>query len=408
MTKRKRSLSPVCPHLDEEHDNEHVADRLQAEEAGAPEIVMPTNARGPQEEGTPTEPILSAHDLAKERERQRPTTRTGKDRGPRNSSPHPDSPAWKNSRYFSASEQNKTSDRHDRSSRVPSYQDQRQDFLPRDEDSATDKLKATRRSTSYTTPLPLFAEDAEKSQAAPAPLTVENLKSHQQTLTSKPAPKFTPVLKTKREDRVGISVSASPSATAGGTAGGIGIRIGTKSHRGAPPKSTLTPASSMPKTKSPSKASSPKKSDKKKSSTKYDEHTHPLNLPPDQLRAHLAHMARQEAESAERMSIDREVPADEKDSSIPNGSSQPATPSKEAPGAFPNTSTDDVTTNGASGHDEERSPTPPPHKVPPAPKVDPEACKAAGNKFFKAKDYDRAVQEYTKGRDKHCMLEYSG
>ena len=28
---------------------------------------------------------------------------------------------------------------------------------------------------------------------------------------------------------------------------------------------------------------------------------------------------------------------------------------------------------------------------------DAEACKAAGNKFFKAKDYDRAIKEYTKG-----------
>lgn len=107
-------------------------------------------------------------------------------------------------------------------------------------------------------------------------------------------------------------------------------------------------------------------------------------------------MARQDAEEAGRMSMDRDTPeSNDHDSSIPNGSSQPATPSREAPGAFPDN--DDAATNGANGHHEERSPTPPPHKVAPAPKVDPEACKAAGNKFFKAKDYERAIQEYSKG-----------
>lgn len=84
------------------------------------------------------------------------------------------------------------------------------------------------------------------------------------------------------------------------------------------------------------------------------------------------------------------------DSSTINGSSQPTTPSVDAPGAFPEQSRDEDT-EMTNGH-EEKSPTPPPHKVQPVPKVDPEACKAAGNKFFKAKDYDRAIAEYTKGR----------
>ena len=53
------------------------------------------------------------------------------------------------------------------------------------------------------------------------------------------------------------------------------------------------------------------------------------------------------------------------------------------------------TTNG--------SPIPPPHKVNPSPPastkpvVDPEEFKAAGNKFFAAKDYKKAIREYTKG-----------
>lgn len=51
--------------------------------------------------------------------------------------------------------------------------------------------------------------------------------------------------------------------------------------------------------------------------------------------------------------------------------------------------------NGTNGTDEGKSPTPPPHR--PQPTVDAEACKAAGNKFFKAKDYKKAIAEYTKG-----------
>ncbi|KAG8534132.1 uncharacterized protein KY384_000976 [Bacidia gigantensis] len=47
----------------------------------------------------------------------------------------------------------------------------------------------------------------------------------------------------------------------------------------------------------------------------------------------------------------------------------------------------------------EKSPTPPPHKMSfskPKPDLDPEACKASGNKYFKARDFTRAVQEYSK------------
>ncbi|KAL1297002.1 hypothetical protein AAFC00_004597 [Neodothiora populina] len=49
-------------------------------------------------------------------------------------------------------------------------------------------------------------------------------------------------------------------------------------------------------------------------------------------------------------------------------------------------------TNGAA------APPPPPHgsSPPPQPSVDAEAYKAAGNKFFKAREYEKAVQEYTK------------
>jgi DnaJ family protein C protein 7 len=149
-----------------------------------------------------------------------------------------------------------------------------------------------------------------------------------------------------------------------------------------------------------------KDKDRKKSKHDPDPDTHPLNLPPDQLRQLSAQMARQEAEANRAsMSMDRDTPETnshdaDANNGATNGTSPPATPSRDAPGAFPeqeneqSESTNGV--NGANGADE-RSPTPPPHKVTPPPRVDPEACKAAGNKFFKAKDYEKAIAEYTKG-----------
>lgn len=50
------------------------------------------------------------------------------------------------------------------------------------------------------------------------------------------------------------------------------------------------------------------------------------------------------------------------------------------------------------------SPVPPPHRTnafsspSPQPRIDPEACKLSGNKYFIAKDYPKAIAEYTKGR----------
>jgi len=152
----------------------------------------------------------------------------------------------------------------------------------------------------------------------------------------------------------------------------------------------------MRKSKSPKKHDKDRDKDKEKRKSKHDPNTHPLNLPPDQLRQlFTAQMARQEAEANRTsMSMDRDAP-DTSEQNFVNGSSPPVTPSREAPGAFPEHPSDN-STNGTSNASDERSPTPPPHRVTPQ-KVDPEACKAAGNKFFKAKDYERAIAEYTKG-----------
>ena len=61
----------------------------------------------------------------------------------------------------------------------------------------------------------------------------------------------------------------------------------------------------------------------------------------------------------------------------------------------------------------ENTPAPPPHKTSPpprAPPVDAEACKAVGNKYFKAKDYPRAIEEYSKGTvlalHSHCIIRF--
>ena len=65
------------------------------------------------------------------------------------------------------------------------------------------------------------------------------------------------------------------------------------------------------------------------------------------------------------------------------------------PGSFDDVDLEAGYTNGDS------SPVPPPHQTPPPPlpkpSYDPEECKALGNKYFKAKDYTKAITEYTKG-----------
>jgi DnaJ family protein C protein 7 len=109
--------------------------------------------------------------------------------------------------------------------------------------------------------------------------------------------------------------------------------------------------------------------------------SHPLNLPPDELRRHLSAMAAAREDMRSSMDIDRET------TSSPQA---PDTPTVQEP-----------TTNGVHNGEQERSPTPPPHRSSP-PQSQPsdggESFKLAGNKFYKAGDYGRAIQEYNKGR----------
>lgn len=118
-----------------------------------------------------------------------------------------------------------------------------------------------------------------------------------------------------------------------------------------------------------------------KSSRRPAEESHPLNRPLEELRksSYLNTMS-------EPMDLDRETPA-------------PTSPPAKSP----------VAANGVNGDDrkEDAPPPPPPHRTPTSPQqengppkspsADAEAYKAAGNKFFKAKEYGRAIQEYSKG-----------
>jgi DnaJ homolog subfamily C member 7 len=320
---------------------------------------------------------------------------------------------WKNSREFDETHQkDRNITAEENPDQVAQSTNHPQDTARSASQSPTGKLTSPSRSQSYTEPLPLFA-DASRARREGAPLTEQNLRNllrsfqaEDSSKTSTPAGRTYYRSETGSAPRTNTKFAPAPTPAVGATAAGrTGSGSGRAAFASAPPVDSFAPAatgpnlSSMPKSKSPSK--SPKKLDKEKRKARHDTETHPLNLPPDQLRAHLAHMARQEAESASRMSMDRDTPeANNYDSARTNGTaptSQPATPSREAPGAFPQQDDAETAPNGTNGHQDERSPTPPPHTVPPAPKVDPEACKAAGNKFFKAKDYDRAIQEYTKG-----------
>lgn len=140
--------------------------------------------------------------------------------------------------------------------------------------------------------------------------------------------------------------------------------------------------SPRPQKSSPSKSSRPlphsRSSSSATSSSRFsfpssrysrDPDTHPLNLPPDELRRLSAMAMRDDSRSS--MDIDKD------------GQSSPATPSSTHQ------------TNGVNGTSEERSPTPPPHRS--SPTADADSFKLAGNKFFKDGDYSRAVQEYNKG-----------
>ncbi|KAH6998818.1 tetratricopeptide repeat protein 2 [Ilyonectria robusta] len=121
---------------------------------------------------------------------------------------------------------------------------------------------------------------------------------------------------------------------------------------------------------------------------KVDPDTHPLNLPPEE-RKRLSDLATS-AMNGNSMDIDREPV---------NGAARASTPPNSNPSAQANFS---VPIPNGTSHDE--APAPPPHKSNPSsptitPQEDAESYKAAGNRFFKDKNYAKAIEQYSKAVD---------
>lgn len=191
-----------------------------------------------------------------------------------------------------------------------------------------------------------------------------------------------------------------------------------KSSKKSKPHNTGTPTPNPPSTPgSPSLSSPEKKSHQKvkdrerdrrsgsysstKRSSKYDRDSHPLNLPPDELRR-LSSSAMSAMADQQPMDIDRDSTA----SPTPAPSSPAAAPTPN-PLSKPNGTNGDSTKPAPPPHRYTTSPPPqsanyaatPEDASPPAqpPTIDAEEYKAAGNKFFKIKDYPAAIKEYSKG-----------
>jgi DnaJ homolog subfamily C member 7 len=129
-----------------------------------------------------------------------------------------------------------------------------------------------------------------------------------------------------------------------------------------------------------------------------DPNSHPLNLPPDQLRrmSALSNMSG-EPFQMDPMEVDREVP---NGSPIPLQSPQPVLRSSSS---TPTAKKVNGATNSSTANS--KAPAPPPHKSAPTSPITPqasiteeaEAFKTAGNRYYKAKEYKKAIEEYTKG-----------
>lgn len=174
---------------------------------------------------------------------------------------------------------------------------------------------------------------------------------------------------------------------------------------------TTTPAPAITTTTATTAAAThpsksfPRFARRRRSSTS-DSDSHPLNLPPDELRR------------LSQLSSAMSSPRDSRDGGVSlNSDPMETTPAPETPSAA-RTSTPVPATNGVNGHeandesgetdtihDEQNRPTPPPHRTPttppppPAPRPeDAEKFKAEGNKFYKAGKYVAAIDEYGKGK----------
>ncbi|MCJ1307244.1 hypothetical protein MMC25_000890 [Agyrium rufum] len=153
--------------------------------------------------------------------------------------------------------------------------------------------------------------------------------------------------------------------------------------------------------------------DDPRSHTYRREDIHPLNLPPEEREQRRSALLLATMSSSDPMEVDNENRDEEGAAAIHS----PIAPSSPAPQddheAFFSTlngnshkfEDGDADTkavrNGATSpipppHRTPAEPVPPPPPAPVKPQVDPEEYKAAGNKFYKMRDWDKAIREYTK------------
>ncbi|RYP22960.1 hypothetical protein DL765_001418 [Monosporascus sp. GIB2] len=183
-----------------------------------------------------------------------------------------------------------------------------------------------------------------------------------------------------------------------------------KSTRPAPPPAHPQPPQRERDSKSRSSRSSARLSTDHGSfpsrRSKHDPNTHPLNLPPEEYKRLSAlstmsdRSSSDKADKTDKMDVDKDAAANPAPpSSPPPATQQPPSSSYTVPiSAAP--------TNGAkdapvSPKPREEGPAPPPHGSRPSSPVptaaeEAEAYKAAGNKFFKEKDFRNAIIQYTK------------
>ncbi|KAF2395540.1 TPR-like protein [Trichodelitschia bisporula] len=177
----------------------------------------------------------------------------------------------------------------------------------------------------------------------------------------------------------------------------------TASTSSTPASRNPSPTKSAPKAPSSTKATPSRPgpySTSRAASARFDRHSHPLNLPPEELRR-LSQAAMSEAKNGDRMDIDRDFTPPVQPSASPANMAAPPPP----PAGFQRMNADEEVAPRPPPHRVPTSPAPVPAKpksapapppAPPTPTVDAEAYKAAGNKFFKNREYDKAIKEYTK------------
>lgn len=139
---------------------------------------------------------------------------------------------------------------------------------------------------------------------------------------------------------------------------------------------------------------------------KADLNTHPLNLPPDEIKRLSALSAMSDRNSFDKMDVDKENAAQPSSSSSSHPSSSARPPSSPPPPQPQKSFSVPINspTNGAKPEANGEGPAPPPHRSNPSSPVPSDAeqaenYKSLGNKSFKERQYKKAIKEYSQGTD---------